>query len=74
MPGAVIYISDFQNKLAWKFDISVSWDLKGEIRVFSQDRSLSRDILFLSTNFLIAQSPFEDGIREVSFFTAFRSE
>jgi len=24
MPGAVIYISDFQNKLAWKFDISVS--------------------------------------------------
>jgi len=24
MPGAVIYISEFQNKLAWKFDISVS--------------------------------------------------
>ena len=22
--GAVIYISEFQNKLAWKFDISVS--------------------------------------------------
>ena len=24
MPGAVIYISEFQNKLAWKFGISVS--------------------------------------------------
>jgi hypothetical protein len=24
MPGAVIYISKFQNKLAWKFGISVS--------------------------------------------------
>ena len=24
MPGAMIYISEFQNKLAWKFDISVS--------------------------------------------------
>ncbi len=24
VPGAVIYISEFQNKLAWKFDISVS--------------------------------------------------
>jgi hypothetical protein len=24
MPRAVIYISEFQNKLAWKFDISVS--------------------------------------------------
>ena len=24
MSGAMIYISDFQNKLAWKFDISVS--------------------------------------------------
>ena len=44
-----------------------SRDLKGEIRVFSPDRSLSREILFLSTNFLSAQSPFEDGIREVSY-------
>ncbi len=24
MPRAMIYISEFQNKLAWKFDISVS--------------------------------------------------
>jgi hypothetical protein len=24
MPGAVIYISEFQNKLAWKFGTSVS--------------------------------------------------
>ena len=24
MPGAVIYISEFQNKVAWKFGISVS--------------------------------------------------
>ena len=24
MPGAMIYISEFQNKLAWKFDISVT--------------------------------------------------
>jgi hypothetical protein len=23
-PGAMIYISEFQNKLAWKFGISVS--------------------------------------------------
>jgi len=29
MPGAVIYISEFQNKLAWKFDISVSQRLTG---------------------------------------------
>jgi len=35
--------------------------------VFSPDRSLSREILFLSTNFLSAQSPVEDGFREVSF-------
>ena len=27
----------------------------------------SREILVLSTNFLNAQSPFEDGIREVSY-------
>jgi len=39
--------------------------------VFSPDRSLSREILFLSTNFLSAQSPFEDGIREVSFLPRF---
>jgi hypothetical protein len=25
MPGTVIYISEFQNKLAWKFGISVSF-------------------------------------------------
>jgi hypothetical protein len=24
MPGAVIYISEFQNKLVWKFGISVT--------------------------------------------------
>ena len=36
--------------------------------MFFPDRSLSREILFPSTNFLSAQSPFEDGIREVSFF------
>jgi hypothetical protein len=38
--------------------------------VFFPDRSLSREILFPSTNFLSAQSPLEDGIRirEVSFF------
>ena len=35
--------------------------------MFSPDRSLSREILFLSTNFLSAQSPVEDGFREVSF-------
>ena len=35
--------------------------------MFFPDRSLSREILFLSTNFLSAQSPFEDGIREVIF-------
>ena len=39
--------------------------------MFSPDRSLSREILFLSTNFLSAQSPFEDGIREVSFLPRF---
>jgi len=48
--------------------LRASWDLQGEIRVFSSDRSLSRQILFLSTNFLSAQSPFEDGFREVSFY------
>ena len=32
--------------------------------MFFPDRSLSREILFPSTNFLSAQSPFEDGIRE----------
>ena len=36
--------------------------------MFFPDRSLSREILFPSTNFLSAQSRFEDGIREVSFF------
>ena len=35
--------------------------------MFSPDRSLSR-FFFLSTNFLSAQSPFEDGLREVSFY------
>ena len=54
--------------------LRASWDLKGEIRVFSPDRSLSREILFLSTNFLSAQSPFEDGIREVSFLLRFCSD
>jgi hypothetical protein len=39
--------------------------------VFFPDRSLSRGILFPSTNFLSAQSPFEDGIREVSFLPRF---
>ena len=38
---------------------------------FFSDRSLSREILFPSTNFLSAQSPFEDGIREVSFLPRF---
>ncbi len=39
--------------------------------MFSPDRSLSREILFLSTNILSAISPFEDGIREVSFLPRF---
>ena len=39
--------------------------------VFSPDRNLSREILFLSTNFLSAQSPFEDGVRGVSFSPRF---
>ena len=38
---------------------------------FFPDRSLSREILFPSTNFLSAQSPFEDSIREVSFLPRF---
>ena len=39
--------------------------------MFFPDRSLSREILFPSTNFLSAQSPFEDGIREVSSLPRF---
>ena len=66
-----IYSDSQQLNLLRQGGFRASRDLKGEIRVFSPDRNLSREILFLSTNFLSAQSPFEDGIREVSFFTAF---
>jgi hypothetical protein len=73
-PPSFICLSDSQQLNCPRQEgLRASWDLKGEIRVFSPDRNLSREILYLSTNFLSAHSPIEDGIRGVSFCTAFRS-